>query len=162
MRKDIPWYEWFYKVCHNWFVYNANRRKIKWHKNHKWYLNVCLCVNKVKKNHKVHRLVAAAFLWESNLDVNHIDGKKHNNKLSNLEYISKSDNIKHAFYVLWNWVKSVDQYDLNWKFIQSFDSMAKAARILRLDNSWISKCCNPKNPKKTVWWYIFKYSKWKS
>lgn len=50
-----------------------------------------------KKNARVHRLVAAAFLGPSHgMEVNHKDGNKLNNRLSNLEYCSKQDNLKHA------------------------------------------------------------------
>lgn len=47
----------------------------------------------------VHRLVADSFYDgdHSNMDVNHIDGDKHNNKLSNLEWCTRQENIKHAF-----------------------------------------------------------------
>jgi len=45
----------------------------------------------------VHKLVAETFLLERNETVNHIDGNKLNNYLSNLEWISFSENIKHAF-----------------------------------------------------------------
>ena len=38
-----------------------------------------------------------AFLGNSHLEVNHIDGNKANNNLNNLEYCTHSENIKHAF-----------------------------------------------------------------
>lgn len=48
---------------------------------------------------KVHRLVALTFLGEcpKGLEVNHIDGNKLNNCVTNLEYITHSENAKHAF-----------------------------------------------------------------
>lgn len=48
---------------------------------------------------KVHKIVTLAFLGErqKQQEVNHIDGNKHNNNISNLEYCSHSDNIKHAY-----------------------------------------------------------------
>lgn len=48
----------------------------------------------------VHRLVMAAFHGKSELQVNHIDGHKTNNVLSNLEYVSAKQNVRHAMTVL--------------------------------------------------------------
>lgn len=51
------------------------------------------------KNEYVHRLVAETFIPNPyNLpEVNHKDGNKWNNCVDNLEWVSKSDNAKHAF-----------------------------------------------------------------
>lgn len=47
----------------------------------------------------VHRLVVESFLGEipKGLVVNHIDGNKLNNRLSNLEVVTYSENMKHAY-----------------------------------------------------------------
>ena len=48
----------------------------------------------------VHRLVAEAFIGpapDANTQVNHIDGKKTNNRDTNLEWVSCSENIRHSF-----------------------------------------------------------------
>lgn len=51
------------------------------------------------KTFSIHRLVAAAFLpkIDGKNEVNHIDGDRGNPRLSNLEYVSRSENQIHAF-----------------------------------------------------------------
>ena len=61
------------------------------------YLRVTLCKKGKVKVISVHRLVAITFVeGNSDLTVNHIDGNKLNNHFSNLEFISSSENTKHA------------------------------------------------------------------
>ena len=63
------------------------------------YQKVSLHKKGNKKTHDVHRLVADSFIPNPNNkpQVNHIDGNKHNNRLSNLEYVTPSENAIHAF-----------------------------------------------------------------
>ena len=48
---------------------------------------------------RIGRMVAIAFLKnpEDKPEVNHIDGNKLNDQLSNLEWVTPSENMKHAF-----------------------------------------------------------------
>ena len=62
------------------------------------YAKVSLMLNYRRSEHTVHRLVAKTFLkdYDEKLDVNHKDCNKQNNKLSNLEMMTRSENIRHA------------------------------------------------------------------
>lgn len=61
------------------------------------YRKVTLCNGSKTKTIAVHRLVAEAFLTKprGHNVVNHIDGDKSNNKLSNLEWTNHRGNSKH-------------------------------------------------------------------
>lgn len=73
----------------------------------KGYLRVDIYQGGKMKSHRVHRLVASAFFDapDSHFDkshneversqVNHIDGNKTNNAVSNLEWCSRSENMSH-------------------------------------------------------------------
>lgn len=62
------------------------------------YMLVVLSTNNVRKTTMVHTLVSKLFLGPkpSGLEINHIDGNKLNNHVDNLEYVTKSQNVKHA------------------------------------------------------------------
>ena len=66
-------------------------------KNNNGYYRITLrTANKKSKKYAVHRLVMATFVHDSDLEVNHKDGNKINNKLSNLEYVTGDENKHHA------------------------------------------------------------------
>ena len=55
-------------------------------------------ITKKQKKFSIHRLVAIHFInGDTSLDVNHIDGNKSNNCVANLEWVTASENNKHAF-----------------------------------------------------------------
>jgi len=63
------------------------------------YYRVHLSKNNKQKTLYVHVLLATTFIKEipKNYIVNHKDGNKLNNNLSNLEIITKKENVKHAY-----------------------------------------------------------------
>ena len=62
------------------------------------YLSISLCKDGKDKHYAIHRLVMLAFVGEcpDGMEVNHIDENKHNNALSNLEYLTSQDNCNHG------------------------------------------------------------------
>lgn len=64
----------------------------------KGYCRCTLNINGQKKNHLVHQLVAKEFIKnkESKPQVNHINCIKTDNRIENLEWVTNSENFKHA------------------------------------------------------------------
>lgn len=64
----------------------------------KGYVYVQLFVKDARHNISVHHAVASAFIPnpENKKTVNHIDGNKQNNHVTNLEWNTQSENLKHA------------------------------------------------------------------
>ena len=71
---------------------------LKPYKNKKGYLKASLFYNGKCIKKRINRLVAIAFIENPcNLpQVNHIDGNKENNSISNLEWVTDETNRKHA------------------------------------------------------------------
>lgn len=65
----------------------------------KGYLVVDLYDDGKRSTKRLHRLVAEEFVPnpDSKLEVNHIDGNKYNNAASNLEWVTKKENCRHAW-----------------------------------------------------------------
>ena len=98
--RDIRGYEGLYQVSNLGRVKSIPRERTKGGilkplKDTTGYLSVNLYKNGKIKRYKIHRLVANNFL-----EVNHKDGNKLNNNLSNLEYVTRSQNILHRFRTL--------------------------------------------------------------
>lgn len=83
-------------------IIGPSGKKLKAQVGNSGYLNVSISINGKPVRKTIHRLVATAFIPNPDcLDqVNHIDGDKTNNKIDNLEWCSRSNNMKHAVRVL--------------------------------------------------------------
>ncbi|EAA9298054.1 endodeoxyribonuclease [Salmonella enterica subsp. enterica] len=107
--KDIFGYEGQYAITTDGRIYSHSRlnragrlikgRWMKPAKDKDGYLKVCLCSESGRSYQFVHRLVAAAFIsnHEGYREVNHINGKKDDNRIDNLEWANRSQNNAHAY-----------------------------------------------------------------
>lgn len=181
--KDIKNYEGLYQVSNLGnvrsldkidYIYNFKKEQkvkrirkgkiIKHNISNKGYKFVSLYKNKKRNNFYIHRLVAQTFI--QNIDnlpiINHIDGNKLNNNISNLEWCTYSHNVKEAYrlgletntekqkeisriIMSKTFSKIVIQYDLNGNEIKKWKSQTQAAKVLGLDNKRISKATLDKN-----------------
>ena len=78
----------------------TKRKELKgWNKNGYMWVDLCLGkLDKVKRE-SIHRLMVINYLPNPNnlTEVNHKDGNKLNNSLTNLEWCTPSENTQHAW-----------------------------------------------------------------
>lgn len=98
--KPIPEYEGLYSITEDGDVFGHKyNRFLKPALNRRGYRRVDLYKNGKGRTSKIHRLVSITYIpnTENKREVNHIDGNKLNNHISNLEWCTRSENLKHAF-----------------------------------------------------------------
>jgi hypothetical protein len=145
-----------YYVTNDGRIFSTKRGKKKWMKlrERNGYVSVKLSSDNKRKNFFVHRLVAEHFIEDKpenyqEMQVNHIDGVRNNNHISNLEYVTASQNTKHSYEKLGRKAsenvsahskKSVKIYhESNPKKILKFPSVISAARYIGSSDKGIAK-----------------------
>ena len=138
----------------------AKEKILKQRKTNAGYLQVCLCKSGKTRRFYVHRLVADAFIPNTdNLpQVNHKDEDKANNNADNLEwctilynncYGARLRKISAAH------EKKVCQYDKDGNFIRIYNSIKEASEVLNICGDSISKCC--RGISKTAGGFVWVY-----
>lgn len=123
------------------------------------------------KNHKqkimlIHRLVASAFLEnvQNKPEVNHIDGVKANNSVSNLDWCTRQENKQHANRTgLWKVTEKMKQRSRKVEFTNDqgesiqFNSVKEASEIFGVDRRWLFRVLRGQRNLKTVKGYKVRY-----
>ncbi len=156
--KDIPGYEGLYAVSTLGKVKNKRTDKLlkPMHNGNK-YFQVEIRKNGVPKRCLVHRLVAQSFFsdFSTDLEINHKNGNKADNRLCNIELVTRSDNMMHRTYELGvlgaiclKPVKCIDTGIV-------YRSIREAARAVKTSQSNICHCLsgNTRTAAKLRWEY---------
>ena len=170
MWKDVIGYEGIYQVSSEgkvrsvdrWVTYKDDKKVFYYGKelvfsdNNSGYKKVILSRNQKHDRRYVHRLVAEHFLEnkENKPQVNHKDGNPSNNNISNLEWVTSAENIKHSFDILnrkgtmkgefgkeHNRSKGYIQISMNNEEIKRWASSYEIERELGIQQQNISKVC---------------------
>lgn len=185
--KDIDGYEGLYQISSYGRVKSFPRRAtrggiVKPSLSTSGYLCTHLSKNGKVRTHQVHRLVAKHFICNpDNLpEVNHIDENKTNNHVSNLEWCTRVQNVRHGT-AIERMVKAHDykkvaaksaanhdyrevarkeakpllQFDKNGNLIKRWESLRAASRALGKSCGNISAACNGK--QETSYGFVWRY-----
>lgn len=144
-------------------------------KKYNGYCQVHLIHNKRSKDISIHRLVSLAFIPnpENKPQINHKNGIKDDNVLTNLEWCTSSENLKHAhisglkkpsigkdngMYGIKGKdnvnSKPVIQLDINNNIINEFNSLTEASQKTLISRQYIGLVCNK---QKKAGGYLWKY-----
>ena len=146
-------------------INNKTNKELKPRIDKYGYYKVLLSYNGIVKEKSVHRLLAFAYLPnpENKCDVNHIDGNKSNNNLSNLEWATRSENVKHAFK---NKLKIITNKQrillkersskkvLNTKTGILYNSAVEASKLLEINENTLYGYLNGRRTNKTFLIYV--------
>ena len=172
--KDVIGYEGLYQVSNLGRVKSLDKicgnrkgviksKLLNFQDNGKGYKNVNLYNNKKNKCVYIHRLVAGAFLAkiEGKECVNHIDGNKSNNSLENLEWCTRSENMKHAYdnglavqYERHGAKNPAAKVVIDIQSGVFYETMKEVADLYNLSISYISGMLNGNYPNKTSFRYV--------
>ena len=178
--KPIAGYEGLYEVSDlgrvRSLVDNHGRKRervLKLSRNKGGYLYIELSKNGKGKKHKVHRLVAFAFVEGYNLfknQVNHINEDKHDNRAINLEWCDAGYNVNYGTRIERVVKKEINhptmsipliQLTLDYKFVAKWPSTKEVVRQCGFNQGNINSCCLHKPKYKSAhgyrWFYLSEY-----
>ena len=133
-------------------------KELKVYSDDEGYLRCSLSANGTAKLVLVHRLVASAFIPnpDNKPQVNHIDGNTANNNVTNLEWVTQTENMNHAKdHGLWDPKKcgNIEQMR-HGKPVRcitdntTFPSIASAAKYYHMDKESVKESIAVNRPRK--------------
>lgn len=159
----------------NYLGISGNKKELSLRHRNDGYINVCLSKNNKKYMRFIHRLVAEAFIPNpyNFPQVNHKDGDKSNNNISNLEWCTQSDNIKHSYssgiridnkehlnkickLAIDKMSIGVCKIDNNGNIIETYKSATEASKITGCCRSKITACCKGQRNMTGGWRWKYK------
>lgn len=150
---DVYGYEGLYQVSNLGNVKSLlNNIYLKGHVSNCGYCDVQLYKDKKVRVFKVHRLVALHFIPNPGFkqQVNHIDGNKLNNNVTNLEWVTAKENTEHAIVNGFRKAhvkethkrlpRKILQYDNDGYYLKTWDSVKEIVRFYGYSSSAINSC----------------------
>ena len=144
----------------NYFVSNLGRFKNSKGvimENYKPHHSGYIYVRVNKNKYALHRLIATTFIENltNKPSVNHIDGNKTNNCVTNLEWVTIQENNQHNHTIglIKCFTRKIGQYNLDNSLIQEFNSIVEAKKQTNVTS--IKEVLN--NRQKTAGGFIWKY-----
>lgn len=160
MVKEIPNWPGYLIYSDGRVWSNKSNKFLSPQPNIKGYQRVCLSNGSKKQCVAIHRLVAEAFIENTDpkkTEVNHKDENIYNNDISNLEWVTSEDNLKYGTRIKRITKansKAMAQYTIGGRLVAIYTSDTEAARINGLNRSGINNCVRGKS--KSSGGYVWK------